>query len=98
MQQYAIHRLRDSGRAVLVLQYSGLETSGLVVVAPLIEADVLPVIEPLAPIITAGGKDWMLLTYRLAAVPERDIAEKIGQLEDADYILQRAISRLFFGN
>ena len=98
MQQYAVHTLKGTPNPVIVLQYSGLETSGLAIVAPMVEATSLPEIVPLTPILQVEGTSWMVLTYRMAAVPEAAIGEQLASVDEEFYLIHRAISRLFFGN
>jgi len=98
MKRYAVHYLHGTSNAVIVLQYPSLETSSLVIVAPLVDADNLPEIAPITPILDYEGKRWMVLTYRLAAIAESDLGEMVTSFEDEDYVFQRAISRLFYGN
>lgn len=98
MQRYGVYHLRDAPDPVIILQYPGLETSGLVIVAPLAKATSLPEIHPITPVLNIGDEEWLVLTYRMAAIPESDIEEMITQFDQADYVFQRALSRLFFGN
>lgn len=98
MKQYGVHRLKDSANLVIILQYPGLETSSLVIVAPLIAADALPEITPMTPILQHEDQSWMVLTYRMAAIPESDLGEYITSFQDIDDAFHRALSRLFYGN
>ncbi|MEM9179687.1 MAG: CcdB family protein [Pseudomonadota bacterium] len=98
MRQYGAYRLKNSANTVIVLQYPSLETSSLVIVAPLIDAAELPEITPITPILEHEDKTWMVLAYRMAAVPESELGEFITHFRHADYLIHRALSRLFFGN
>lgn len=98
MRQYGVYRLRNSANKVIVLQYPALETSGLVIVAPLVDAEALPEITPITPILEHDGQSWMVLTYRMAAIPEFHLEEMITCFDRADYVFHRALSRLFYGN
>ena len=98
MKQYGVYRLKDNTNFVIILQYPGLETSSLVIVAPLIDADALPEITPMTPILRYEDQAWMVLTYRMAAIPEADLGEYITSFHDFDYVFQWALSRLFYGN
>lgn len=98
MKQYAIHQQKGSSSTVIVLQYPGLETSSLVIVAPLIDASELPEIAPITPIINVNDQPRMVLTYRLAAIPETALGKQVAVYQGEEYIFHRALSRLFFGN
>lgn len=98
MQQYAVHHMNGTPNPVIVLQYPGLETSGLVIVAPMVDASDLPEIAPLTPILEIEDRSWMVLTYRMAAIPTGRLGEKVAVLDQEFYLFQRALSRLFFGN
>lgn len=98
MQQYAVHHMNGTPDPIIVLQYPGLDTSSLVIVAPMVAASSLPKIVPMTPILKIEDKSCMVLTYRMAAIPEAELGEEIALVEQEFYLFQRAISRLFFGN
>ncbi len=98
MEPYPVFSLKDRDGLFVVLQYPGLDAAGAVVVAPLVASDSLPEIPVLTPVVHFAGKELLLLTNRLAAVDVRHLGGKAGTLEDQDYAIARALSRLFFGN
>lgn len=98
MLRYGVYKLSDQTEYVVLLQYPGLEASGLVIVAPLIDASSLAEIPILTPKVHFEAKDWLVLLPRLAAIPLASLGEEIGNLAAYEYDFQRAHQRLFFGN
>ncbi len=98
MDRYSVFRLRDQDGLFLVLQYPGLEASSTVVVAPLVPEGALLEIPILTPLIEFDGNAYLLLTYRLAAIQLSHLGPFLGTLDVYDYVFQRALARLFFGN
>lgn len=68
--------------------------------APLKPVGELPDIPVLVPVVKFDELEYQLLTYRLAALSVAAIEQTLGALDEnaVEYPIQRALSRLFFGN
>jgi hypothetical protein len=97
LAQFDVFALAATGALVVVLQYPGLEATGLVVVAPLSPSNGLPALDGLTPRIRFDDQDCLLLVYRLAAIRVEDLGVWRGSLANADYEITRAMDRLFHG-
>ena len=99
VEPYAIVTLSDQPeRLFTILSYPGLEVNGAVVVAPLLKQDEIAIVDVLHPIVEINSEKRVLATERLAGVPPSLIMSSGGTLISYEYPIQRALSRLFFGN
>lgn len=99
MQRHALYRLKDNpDTEVILLSYPGIEMSKTVVVAPLAEPGTFPSAPILNPTLETpmGLRD--LATERLAAIHIRELGTALGAYDDTQFLIPRALSRLFDGN
>lgn len=99
MERHALYRLKDNPDVeVIVLSYPGVETAKIVIVAPLAKPGTFPSAPVLNPTLhtPAGARD--LATERLAAIHVRELGAKLGAYDDTQFLISRALSRLFDGN
>lgn len=99
LKQYAIVNLKSEvTHDFLLLSYPGTETNGTVVVAPLLPESEIALVETLHPIVETPTGSRVLAVERLAAVLPELVEPTGATLIDYDYLIHRALSRLFFGN
>lgn len=72
--------------------------NGTVVVAPLMTDDEIAIVETLHPIVDTPLGRRVIAVERLSAVSPDLIELTEHNLLAFDYLIQRALSRLFFGN
>lgn len=95
----SVHEISDAPEnLVVVLQYPGLETGPARLVAPLLTDGALKPIPVVTVPVTLHGKSFLLAAHQMTAFPVEFIGNRVGSLLDHDYEIQRALSRLFFGN
>ena len=88
----------DPDDRFVVLSYPGLEANGTIVVAPLMALEDIAIVEILHPIVRTSKGPRIVVVERLAAILP-DLARRTGeQLNQNEYAIHRALSRLFFGN
>ncbi|MEO0548372.1 MAG: hypothetical protein AAFZ91_00520 [Pseudomonadota bacterium] len=98
-EPYAIVTLKGQpNKRFAVLSYLGMEVNGTIVVAPLLKQDEIAIVDVLHPLVEVDGEIRVLAIERLAAVSPSLIAASAGSLIAHEYPIQRALSRLFFGN
>lgn len=81
-----------------MLSYPGMDSTGTVVVAPLLAPSAFSVEPVLNPLIPFEGKDYALATEQLAAIPIAQLTGLGSTALDRDSDISRALDRLFFGN
>lgn len=99
MAKFDIYKLPSSGAAFLLdLQDDILDGLSTRVVAPLISNDEVPKrMKIINPLIIVEGKDYLLMTHLLAAIPASSLKEKIGSaLTQRDEIIA-SLDFLFTG-
>lgn len=96
MAQFDLYRLRG-GQLVVDLQTDliGIEASR--VVAPLRDADRYAAFPGLTPVIELGDRRWVVRVQELAAVPGRELHDKVGSLAPHRDALKRALDILIDG-
>lgn len=99
IERHAIYQLRDGLRTfVIVLSYPGIELSGAVIVAPLLKRDEISVVPILHPVISTQIGERVIAMERMAAVSRHLLGETFGAFDDTQFLIYRALSRLFNGN
>jgi len=99
IERHAIYKLHDSsGTYAIVLSYPGIELSGAVIVAPLLCRDEIAVVPILHPVISTPIGERVVVTERLAAISPRLLGEALGAFDDTQFVISKALSRLFNGN
>lgn len=99
LARYPIYCVKDEPESYLVImQYPGLDTGPGILVAPLINSETLPELPVITVPITLKGKNYILATHQISAFPIHLIGDQVGDLDNWDYEISRAIDRLFFGN
>lgn len=99
MDRHALYRLKDNpDLEVILLSYPGVERSKVVIVAPLAQPGTFPSAPILNPTLDTpiGPRD--LATERLAAIHVRELGTTLGAYDDKQFLISRALSRLFDGN
>lgn len=84
-------------RLVVVLQHPRLSELATLVVAPLFLAGELEAILRLRPPVVVLGRDYLVAIDRLAALPSRQLAAPVANLEGSRYELTNALDFLFAG-
>lgn len=98
-EQYAIVKLRTNPiDDFILLSYPGMETNGTVVVAPLVAEDKIAVVEILHPVVETPFGRRVIAVERLAGVAPELVSQTSNTLIANEHVIQRAISRLFYGN
>ena len=99
LERFVIVKLNPgpSGDFVL-LSYPGIEVNGTVVIAPLLKEGDIAIVDSLHPIVETPSGQRVVAVERLAAVAPERLSPTADTLLAYDYVFQRAISRLFFGN
>jgi toxin CcdB len=82
---------------VVDLQAGLLERLTLRVVAPMVPSSTASVISGLTPLVQFQDRDYILLTYQLAAVPARELQHPVGSLSIHQDAIKRALDILFLG-
>ncbi|MEM6557427.1 MAG: hypothetical protein AAF642_16210 [Pseudomonadota bacterium] len=99
MDPYTIVRLKSHpDHTFILLSYPGVETNGTVVVAPLLGEDQIAIVETLHPVVPTPMGHRVIAVERLGAVVPEIIIPTEDTLIEYDYLIHRALSRLFFGN
>lgn len=99
LNQYAIVKLKgEANHDFVLLSYPGMETNGTVVVAPLLQEDEIAIVETLHPVMVTPAGSRVLAVERLAGVLPEFVEPTGTTLIEYDYLIHRALSRLFFGN
>jgi len=88
----------DPSGAYVLLSYPGMETNGTVVIAPLIAPDNIAIVETLHPIVETPTETRVIAVERLAAISPDFMVATTDTLIEYEYEIQRALSRLFYGN
>jgi toxin CcdB len=99
MAQFDIYKGQGAGAAFLLnLQDDMLEDLATRVVAPLVPSEKLgPEMQTVNPRILVQGKEYILLTHLLAAIPAKNLAEPVGSAADQRDAVIAAIDMLFTG-
>lgn len=96
---YAIVKLKsDPAGVYIALSYPGLETNGTIVVAPLVAESNIAIVETLHPIVETPYGRKVVAVERLAGVLPELVESSDHSLIAYDYLIHRALSRLFYGN
>jgi toxin CcdB len=82
---------------VVDFQAGLLERLTLRVVAPMVPSSTASVISGLTPLVQFQDRDYILLTYQLAAVPARELQRPVGSLSVHQDASKRALGILFLG-
>ena len=82
---------------MLDLQAGLLERLTLRVVAPMVLSSTALVNSGLTPLVQFQDRDYILLTYQLAAVPARELQRPVGSLLAHRDAIKRALDILFLG-
>ncbi|MBM6594055.1 CcdB family protein [Microvirga pudoricolor] len=86
-----------SGGAVVDLQAGLLDRLATRIVAPLIPRADMEAITGLTPAVTVNGNEFIVVLPEMAAVPSRELHQRIGSLADDQDRIKRALDILFFG-
>lgn len=98
MEYFAVFELKSRpGQLVVTLSHPLISEAGTVVAAPLFDAERFPIASTLNPIFELGGRSLALATEQLAAIPLKELGQKITTLEVYEYPIANAINRIFFG-
>lgn len=97
--QYAIVRLQSDPTGVYIaLSYPGLETNGTIIIAPLVAENMIAIVDTLHPVVETPFGRKVIAVERLAAVLPDMVESSDHTLIAYDYLIHRALSRLFYGN
>ena len=96
MAQFDVFRL-DGGVLVVDLQTDLLGIDASRIVAPLREKGSYTALPALTPDVHIAGKDWIVRTQELAAVPGAELHDQVGSLQSARDRLKRALDILIDG-
>ena len=103
MQQFDMHRLRDSDEnglskaLVVILQHGHTRAVDTVIVAPVVPRSSLPSLERIRPPVNFKGEPYVVAVDRLAAVERHSVGPRVGSLEPHRDDLIRAVDTLFTG-
>lgn len=97
MVAYSVHRIRQTAQRVVVMQYPGLDTGPVLMVAPLYPAEAKLELEVVTPRVEIGGEAFLVATHLMAAVHRGDLGAAETSLAAYEYPIAKAIHRLFFG-
>ena len=97
--RYSIVKLKSiPSDDFILLSYPGLETNGSVVIAPLLPKDAIAIVETLHPTVETSSGRRVVTVERLAGVSPDLIEPTQESLIAFEYAIDRALSRLFYGN
>ncbi len=82
---------------VVDVQADLLDRLGTRIVAPLVPRAKTGIMTGLTPLIEIDGVEFVVLTQEMAAIPVRDLQNRIGSLAEYQDEIKRAIDILFFG-
>jgi toxin CcdB len=102
MAQFDVHENRDEGpngaSLLLDLQSDFLASLPSRLVAPLRSVKSFPTrIDRLHPLVTVGGKRYVLVMSELAAVSRRLLGPKVGSLESRRFDINKAMDFIISG-
>lgn len=97
MARFDVHRTR-TGRLVLDCQSDLLRHLQSRFVVPLLAPTDLPTpARRLNPVFVIDGSQWVMATQFAAAVPARELVERVASLQDEEYAITTALDTLTSG-
>jgi len=98
MAQFDVHRLANRRRLVLDCQTDLLDHIDSRFVVPLIPREnAPPPARRLNPVFEIEGAEHVMLTQSAAAIPRRELGEKVASLADRDHEIINALDFLLTG-
>lgn len=98
-ERFAVHEISDDPEQLIVLlQYPHVDTGPAVLVAPLLADTALLPIPSITIEVVISDRSYILAMHQLSAFPKQLIGDRVASLITHEYEIQRALSRLFFGN
>ena len=98
MARFSVHEWPEGDGLLLNLQTDFLDWLDTRIVAPLLpKAFAPPPARYLNPVFQIDGRDHVMLTQAMAAVPVSAMGREIGNLEDAQDEITRALDMVFQG-
>lgn len=89
-----VWRLRDGRRLVLIVQSDLLLHLATRVVVPLVRRSGFTPLEDINPGFEIDGEMFVMLSQAIAGVKASELARKVGDLDDRQPDIQRALDRL----
>lgn len=87
----------ESGQLLLDVQADLLRALSSRVVVPLLSAEAFKPALRLNPIFEIDGRELVMATQYIAAIPEKELAQKITTLEGSRFEITQALDMLFSG-